>query len=229
MSDKKVMRCGHCGKDTLFEVKAEGTRGGIVSADDLMKHSEYDADTMTTWRVLECNLCHEPTLLEEAVMYEVDTYGEIAGVLQQRVEPIKASESILYPGKTPLDGLPKEIETRYLKALKAQDVEPSVFAVMIGRTLEAVCNHEQVPGRNLKEQIDNLIQFDRIPKPLSEMAHQIRQIRNLGAHDAEDEVSKKDVPIIREFIDAILEFLYIVPAKTAAIQARLKKTHKPSS
>jgi hypothetical protein len=224
MSDKKVMRCGHCGKETRFEVRAEGTRGGIISVDDLMKHSEYDGETVTTWLVLECNLCHEPTLLEEAVMYEIDTYVEIPGVIKQRIIPSKASESILYPRKTPLAGLPEEIAMRYLKALKVQDVEPSVFAVMIGRTLEAVCNHEQVPGRNLKEQIDNLVQNDRIPKPLSEMAHQLRQIRNLGAHDAEDEVTKEDVPIIRDFIDALLESLYIVPAKIAKVKARLPKT-----
>ncbi len=216
MSEKKVMRCGHCGKETLFEVRAEGTLGGITSDD-----FEYDGVTVTTWRVLECTLCHEPTLLEEEVMYVKDFYEEVPGELRLRIEPIKASESILFPRKTPLDGLPKEIQMRYLKALKVQDVEPSAFAVMIGRTLEAVCNHEQVPGSNLNEKINNLIQYDRIPTPLSEMAHQLRQIRNLGAHDAEDEVTKEDVPIIRDFIDALLEFLYIVPTKIAAIKARL--------
>ena len=130
----------------------------------------------------------------------------------------------MYPGKTPLTGLPEKVEKRYLSALKVQDIDPSAFAIMIGRTLEAVCNHEQVPGNNLKQKIDNLIQSDRIPKPLSEMADQLRQIGNLGAHDTEDDVTKEDVPIIRDFVDALLEYLYLAPAKIAAVQARLKKT-----
>lgn len=225
MPGKKVMRCGCCDQETLFEVRAEGTLFGIVSPEDLMTHIADDIGNITTWRVLECNVCHEPTLLEEVVTYLVlDTYEEFGVIKPRIIQPVKASERILYPRKPPLYGLPKEIESRYLKALKVQDVEPSVFAVMVGRTLEAVCNFEQIPGRNLKEQIDNLIRLDRIPKPLSEMAHQLRQIRNLGAHDSEDEVTREDIPIIRDFIDAVLEFLYIAPAKIAAVQARLKKT-----
>ncbi len=57
------------------------------------------------------------------------------------------------------------------------------------------------------------------------MAHQIRQIRNLGAHaDEDDEVTGADVPIMLDFLEAILEYLYVAPAKIAAVQVRLKKT-----
>jgi hypothetical protein len=37
---------------------------------------------------------------------------------------------------------------------------------------------------------------------------QLRQIRNLGAHDAEDEVTEADVRIIVDFLEAILEYLF---------------------
>jgi hypothetical protein len=63
-----------------------------------------------------------------------------------------------------------------------------------------------------------------IPQTLAEMAQQLRQIRNLGAYDANDEVTEEDVPIIMDFLEAILEYLYVAPAKIAAVQARLKKT-----
>ena len=63
----------------------------------------------------------------------------------------------------------------------------------------------------------------RIPKTLTEMANQLKQLRNLGAHDAEDEVTEEDVPIILDFLEVILEYLYVAPAKIAAVQARLNR------
>ncbi len=45
----------------------------------------------------------------------------------------------------------------------------------------------------------------------------------MGAHEDkhEDEVSAEDVPVIFDFVDAILEYLYIAPAKIDAVKARL--------
>jgi hypothetical protein len=57
-----------------------------------------------------------------------------------------------------------------------------------------------------------------------ETAHQLRKIRNFGAHNAEYDLTEEDVPVILDFIEVILEYLYIAPAKIAAVQARLKKT-----
>ena len=56
---------------------------------------------------------------------------------------------------------------------------------------------------------------------LANMADQLRQIRNLGAHAGAGDVTAEDVPVIAEFADAILEYLYRAPAKVQAVQARL--------
>lgn len=58
------------------------------------------------------------------------------------------------------------------------------------------------------------------------MTHQIRQIRNLGAHadEDDDEVTEADAPLMLDFLTAILEYLYVAPAKIAAVQSRLNKT-----
>jgi hypothetical protein len=80
-----------------------------------------------------------------------------------------------------------------------------------------------MPSNNFYEKLNYLAQKGRIPKTLAEMAHQVRLLRNLAAHDAEDEVTEKDVPIILESLEAILEFLCIAPAKIEAVRARLNK------
>lgn len=81
----------------------------------------------------------------------------------------------------------------------------------------------------MAQKLDDLAKSGRIPTILAEMAQQVRLLRNLAAHDAEDEVTEKDVPIIMEFLEAILEYLYVAPAKIEAVQKRLKSFIKPEN
>ena len=216
MSDtKSSMHCSHCGKLTIFEVRGEGNKDGAK-----IDYNYHDGQDITTWRILECQLCKNPTIVEVKTSYEL-----IFDAAYGSMEPISFEIAILYPEMRPhLTNLPEPIEKNYKAALRVQDIEPSACAVMIGRTLEAICNYENAPGKTLSEKLNNLVNSERIPKTLAQMAHQLRQIRNLGAHDVGDEPTEKDVPIIMDFIEAILEYLYVAPAKIAALQARLKKT-----
>jgi hypothetical protein len=95
------------------------------------------------------------------------------------------------------------------------------ISLRIPWALEAACNHEQAQGRTLAQKLNYLAQNGRIPNTLAEMAHQLKELRNLGAHDAEDEVTENDVPIILDFLEAILEYLYVAPAKIEAVRTRL--------
>lgn len=215
---KRSTMCGHCKKVTVFELRGEGTKNGAV-----IDENYHDGQVITTWRILECQWCKRPTLEEIETDYSFkmdDVYGWM--------EPVSYKITILYPEdkpvKAPLTDLPEMIEKKYLATLKMQNVEPSACAVLAGRALEAICNYEKATGKTLSDKLNNLVGSDRIPRTLAEMAHQLRQIRNLGAHDAEDEVTEEDVPLILDFLEAILEYLYIAPAKIAAVQRRLKKT-----
>ena len=93
--------------------------------------------------------------------------------------------------------------------------------------MEAACNHEQAQGRTLAQKLNYLAENGRIPNTLAEMARQLKELRNLGAHDAEDEVTEQDVPIILDFLETILEYLYVAPAKIEAVRTRL--TRLPTS
>jgi len=220
MASSKVTLCGHCGKRAVFHERASGTQYGAELDDPYTTH--YDGQTLTTWRILECAVCAKPTFVEETVVY----YYDVDNVQKFRVVN-SAETTVLYPeakaAKTPLTNLPETIEKRYKATLKVQDIEPRSCAVLAGVTLEAVCNHENATGRTLAAKINNLVNSDRIPPTLAQMARQLKQLRNLGAHDAKDEITEEDVPIILDFLEAILEYLYVAPAKVAAVQARLNR------
>ena len=212
---KKAMQCGHCGKLAAFIIRGQGSQNGTVP-----DYNYKDGQEITEWRILECEQCKKPTLAEVKIFYSFEIDDVYGGM-----EPTSFVSEILYPeAKAPLTNLPKTIEKRYMDALGSKDVSPSAFAVLAGKTLETVCNYEHMTGSTLEKKLKNLIGSDRIPPVLAQMAQQIRQIRNLGAHDAEDDATEEDVPIILDFLEAILEYLYVAPAKIAALQARLAKT-----
>ena len=69
--------------------------------------------------------------------------------------------------------------------------------------------------------LDDLVNKGKLPKPLADAAHELRKLRNLGAHDTEVEVAPDDVALIEALADAILEYLYRAPAAVAAVRAGL--------
>jgi uncharacterized protein DUF4145 len=199
MAENEVyMLCGHCNQAVLALVRATYR----YTFDD-------DLGIIMDWRILQCGACLRP-ILDEAGSENPDI-------------------TMLYP-TTKLDtrGLPQSVAKAYAEALRVQRVSPNSCAVMIGRTLEVVCNEKQVEGgRSLAARLDKLASAGHIPPLLAEMAGQLRQIRNWGAHaDKQDEVTESDVPILLDLLDAVLEYLYIAPRKVQKVEARLNRSRK---
>ncbi len=207
-----IMLCGHCGNRTTIEKcgEYEATRQKYDSKNDKWYWNR------ASWRLIECMTCSKPTLFE--------VNENVSDTLDPVAELDYFHHRILYPSvEAPLTNLPQKVERAYTAALKVRNIEPNAYAVLVGRTLEAACNHEKAPGRTLANKLDYLAQSGRIPSTLAEMALHLRELRNLGAHAAEDEVNEEDVPVILDFVEAILEYLYVAPAKIEAVRARLKK------
>jgi len=202
------MLCGHCGNKTSLVSRGEYEHKKRVW--DIEKE-KYVTRTIS-WEVFECVTCSKPTLIEDDM------------VLDSADLPELLNEIVLYPSvDTPLTNLPEKIEKAYAAAIKVKNIEPNACAVLVGRTLEAACNHEEAQGTTLAQKLNHLAQNGRIPNTLAEMARQLKELHNLGAHDAEDEVTEEDVPIILDFLEAILEYLYVAPAKIEAVRARLRR------
>lgn len=84
-----------------------------------------------------------------------------------------------------------------------------------GRLLEAVCTDQAVAGRNLNERLQRLVSDRAAPAGLIDQTHLVRHYRNIGSHDDDIEVEAEDVPLLRGFVEALLEFFYWGPAKLA--------------
>jgi Domain of unknown function (DUF4145) len=197
--DQIIEKCGWCGVKTAL----------IERARHLARPYEMEGwgviETQT-WVLYECVSCSRPILRAEWYHEGMEEY---------------AFEWLLPTGQRDDSNLPSPVAKAWEAALAVRHVEPNAFAVLVGRTLEVISNEEAAIGTNLVAKLRWLADSGRIPGPLAEMAQKLRRIRNLGAHASTDEIREGDVPVIYEFADAILEYLYRAPAKLAAVEARL--------
>lgn len=211
------MQCNHCEMETTFRFICEFSEFAPPSPstdEPLKSRRPVVATKYRIWRVFLCLTCLNPTLEWEDQFLMPDH------------APIRRDPQVLYPvPRAHLDNVPAAIEKEYRSAHKYKNRDPNACAVYIGRALDKICQHEKVTGNRLIDKLNNLIAKKNLPDQLGTMAHQIRQIRNMGAHaDGDDEVTEADAPIMLDFLEAILEYLYVAPAKIAAVQARLAKT-----
>lgn len=231
-----TIKCGHCGNVGNCKVQASYTYDILVEAAD-----EYD---QRMWLLFQCPACSRP-ILGECVIVEKEKFGELPEVFKCDIhffdgsagragdpagpmlfEEFSDNNKILYPQDKTIEHnwmLPHRVSLAYSAALRVKKADPGAFAIMVGRALEEICHHEKAKGKVLADKIKSLADSGRLPQVLADMIAQLRLLRNLAAHANEDDymVKEEDVPIIREFIDAILEYLYIAPTKITHLQDRI--------
>ena len=204
MTDEKIIRvCEHCGNHTIFDIRAEYN---YEIHDERSDTSEY-----TKWRILQCFSCHRPVFIENS-FWDGDSYSE-------------PEDATLYPiiKEAPISllSLPKEIKKEYEETLKVQPISKVACAVLARRTLEAIVTHESAVGNSLMDKVNDLLQSKSIPPLLAEVAHLGRKIGNVGAHFNEQEVTDVEISVMLEFLEIILQYLYVMPARVIQIKERL--------
>src|SRR5437870_2782684 len=139
-----VMLCDHCGKRATFHIRAHYTHSVRMEEDS--EHSE--TFFLTTWYIMQCSMCSKSVVIQVARPSK----------LNRRREWVDSQPSVdvLYPtAKTPLTNLPEVIEKKYVEALRVSNISPSSCAVLVRKTLEAVCKHENAPGKVLADKLKN--------------------------------------------------------------------------
>lgn len=193
--ENPIVTCEHCGNKVPMQVK-----GGY----------REDGEIIFDWQFVRCPVCHQPSLIEtnsEDCSADGSTFV-----------------NVLYPTPIapPWTDIPARIGNAYRKALRLRHIDANAFAVAIGRTLDMICQDRKAKGRDLNEKIDSLGKSG-LPNRLVEIAHQLRLIRNLGAHTSEVEVAEEDVPVLIAFTDSILDYLYVAPAKLEELRDNITR------
>jgi hypothetical protein len=152
------------------------------------------------YELLECLSCRKVVLLRTFVHPGRDPEG------------IEGPFDVLYPAGTDTpSGLPKRVENSYDAALAIRRIDPNAFAVLLGRVLDTVCEDRQAKPDKLFNRIEDLAERGEFPPNLKELAHNLRKLRNVGAH-ASRGIQAEDAPLLESLCRALLLYVYTAPA-----------------
>lgn len=206
MTEKRFtapLTCAHCGNKAPMEVVIEYSR---------IEERNNEEDTFSWregpfWEVLECPSCGK-------VIFQQGYWHECL--------PEECGPEILYPaGVERILGLPERIAKACEAAQKVKAIDSNAFAVLLGRVLDLVCIDKNAVGESLYERLSDIANKGVMPRQLAEMAHALRQLRNIGAHADLGELTKAEVPILEALSKAILEYVYSAPALIQLVQAKI--------
>jgi excisionase family DNA binding protein len=184
--------CGHCGSRSIFSIMHIYSYAG------------------STWKFMLCSACAMPTLDRTIKLFD-STQGL----------PHDSEAKILYPSdQSHLDFIPEVIKTEYQAAIRVRNISPDAYAVLARRTLEIICDYEGAVGKTFSDKLEDLIKGDRIPRLLADAAELVRHISNISIHSIGEKVTEEDTTLLMDFLEAIIEYLYVVPAKTQVAKIR---------
>lgn len=128
---------------------------------------------------------------------------------------------------TPVEGAPPAVNEDFVEAQKCYDAEAYKATVVIcRRALETMADLQQAKGKNLFEKIEDLHNREAISKGTFEIATQVRQFGNYGAHPKDDllsEVTPQDAAAILGITQHLLRDVYEIPEKVENLKRRLQK------
>lgn len=204
---KQIIKCEHCGNKSTHT-----TVFSILGPEEILDHPSLPDMTVETYYFLaKCGSCSGISLFWD--WQESD--GPIGDL---------AYAHLLYPVVKEFGtAVPALIAKDYVEATKVKKISPIAFAVLVRKSLESICKDQKATGRDLKEKLDDLAKKGIIPESLSKMANAIRYLGNIGAHASEKEIDSYEAETLNDFFVAIIEYVYIGPAKLNILSERMKK------
>jgi len=204
------LKCNHCG--TTSHKKILGKYSTVKSNDDITNNNFHVAwDAGSVYELLECDAC------DGIILREFYYHSEF---------PEESDSKILYPdGPKRILGMSKAVERAYRSALKVRS-DANAYAALLGRVLDIICQEKSAEGDTLSKRLQDLAKKDVIPKPIADLAHQLRGFRNIAAHAELGELKKGEIEILDDLCSAILQYVYQGPYLIMIANQRLKKLKK---
>lgn len=160
-----------------------------------------------------CISCRQHAIVEHEVYSEADGYGAVDSYSEHALYPV-AKRRLNYE-------TPEIVRASYEEA--ARNLESRSYfsaVVMVRRALEAIAKDFDPGVRTAFQGIQKMLDAGAISEELSEWAHELRQLGNIGAHATDETVEPQDAVDAIDFLEAILENIYLFRPRLQELRAR---------
>jgi len=193
-------------------------------------HSGFDGYYYTySHQLLFCPVCEKPSLLEvytdQFWQQEYEHLRHCEGV----DESYAYRETLLYPpNKLETRFVPESVRTAFEEALKIRNVDPITRALVLRRALEVIMIDQGATRRYLHNKIQEIADRGILPASLTDASFLAKRFGNFAAHDNDDlALDENDIASLIEFIQYIIDYLYIIPAKIKQFQDKMNRETEP--
>ncbi len=212
---KMVFLCASCGNTTPQTLRFEYSPSLVF---DEIPQPAYD---VFDYAIYSCETCGALTLLGDFRNEQQEDLDQFQPPLS-RLFP-KAAE-ISPPAYTvnPPSPIPLEVLNAYVTAWPLRHLNPGAFANQIRRAIEFICKQKRAKGKDLYDQLKDLSNRGVLPKGLSDVAHLIRKLGNIGSHATKKEISRWDAELLDSLFLMVIEYVYVGPARLRRLKKRMK-------
>lgn len=167
MAKDVVLTCPHCGNKTLMKLLNQYEKVTMHELDYNEEAVYHDI-----FEVFECPVCsgfhlyHTHWNTEDAYYEDYDVY-EYGTVLYPQMEKVN------------LNGLPKIIRKAYESALNVKNIDNTVCAIALRRTLEMVCKDQGAVNGKLHQKLNQLQQKGILPPLMGDISKVIKDFGNM--------------------------------------------------
>lgn len=201
-----IYECAYC------ESKVDGKTLG--------EHKFFGGDeSPSKVTLLECPVCHDSGLVVQEIWEGFSPTGEHVTGWD---DPVR-----VWPNAEVIDWrLPMNVKLSLEEARRCFKAKAyNACAVMCGRTLESACAEFGLEGKMLAGGLKKLLDKEIIDKKIYLWGEELRKRRNIGAHTAEERVTKKDAEDILDFTNVICQYIFVLSAQFDSFMKR-KQTNK---
>jgi len=204
-----IIKCFHCGNETLMRQTGEYKWGS-----NDVEHEDYNFNYI--YEMFVCPVCHKITLRE--------IYGDEFMLEPNHLDEVRwySTKTILFPtNRIDSNSIPSKVKEAFEAALKTKSIDKNVCLMALRRTLELILKEKGATKWSLKDKIEEIAKKGLLPDTLREVSSLTKLLGDSAAHDKDLEIDQYDVDSMAEFIQFIIEYLYIVPDKINTYKERL--------
>lgn len=170
-----------------------------------------DGDPTVASALIECSHCHGLLVVQEHSYWNGQDL--VSG----------GAPVVLWPVRdTPLSTeIPESARRSFEEARACHHANQfTAAALMVRRTLEAVCVDKGATGGTLHAKLNDLKNREIIEGKLTDWSHDLRALGNNAAHDTTVFISAADAQDALELAEALLNYVYVLDARYSEFKAR---------